>query len=142
MNRSIASSITALVTTECPFSSARRRTPVRAMPLTCSGTRVIRASASGVQRTVSSARTSSRGTSRRVDRRTSQGAARRMFSTLLPSAFSSFGLWTPIRPSTSSQGLVLRAWSRIFWKGLPSRSVFLISTPISLAIRSPTSRCD
>ena len=51
MNRSIASSITALVTTECPFSSARRRTPVRAMPLTCSGTCFIRSSASGVQRT-------------------------------------------------------------------------------------------
>ena len=107
MNRSIASSITALVTTECPFSSARRRTPVRAMPLTCSGTCVIRASASGVHRTVSSARTSSRGTSRRVERRTSQGAPRRMFSTLLPSAVSSFGLWTPIRPSTMQPGIRL-----------------------------------
>ena len=61
MKRSIASSITALVITECPFSSARRRTPVRAMPLTCSGTCFMRASASGVQRMVSSARTSSRG---------------------------------------------------------------------------------
>ena len=63
-----------------------------------------------------------------------------MFSALLPSPVSSFGLWTPIRPSTMSQGFVLRAWSRIFWKGLPSRSVFLIATPASLAIRSPTSR--
>ena len=48
---------------------------------------------------VSSARTSRRGTSRRVERRTSQGAARRMFSVLLPRLVSSFGLWTPIRPS-------------------------------------------
>ena len=45
MNRSIASSITVLVITECPFSSARRRTPVRAIPFTCSGTCVIRSSA-------------------------------------------------------------------------------------------------
>ena len=66
------------------------------MPLTCSGTCFIRSSASGVHRTVSSARTSRRGTSSRVERRTSQGAARRMFSALLPSAVSSFGLWTPI----------------------------------------------
>ncbi len=92
MKRSIASSMTALVMTECPFSSASRRTPVRAMPLTCSGTCFIRSSASGVQRTVSSARTSSRGTSSRVESRTSQGAARRMFSTLLPSPVSSAGL--------------------------------------------------
>ena len=55
-----------------------------------------------------------------------------MFSTLLPSACSSFELWTPIRPSTMSHGFVLRAWSMIFWKGLPSSSVFLISMPVSL----------
>ena len=32
-----------------------------------------------------------------------------MFSALLPSPVSSFGLWTPMRPSTMSQGFVLRA---------------------------------
>ena len=35
--------------------------------------------------------------------------ARRMFSALLPRPVSSFGLCTPIRPTTSSQGFVLRA---------------------------------
>ena len=63
-------------------------------------------------------------------------------SRVAPSAVSSFGLWTPMRPSTIRKGFVLRAWSMIFWKGLPSRSVFLISTPASFAIRSATSRCD
>ena len=37
MKRSIASSMTALVMTLWPFSSARRRMPVRAMPFTCGG---------------------------------------------------------------------------------------------------------
>ena len=89
MKRSMASSITAFVITEWPFSSARRRMPVRAIPLTSGGTRFIRSSASGVQRMLSSARTSSRGTSRRVDSRTSHGQARSRFSVLLPSAVSS-----------------------------------------------------
>ncbi len=61
MKRSIASSITELVMTLWPFSSARRRMPVRAMPLTWGGTRVMRSSASGVHLMLSSARTSMSG---------------------------------------------------------------------------------
>ncbi len=62
MKRSIASVTRSDDTTLWPFSSASRRMAVRAMPLTCSGTRVMRSSASGVQWIDSSALRSSSGT--------------------------------------------------------------------------------
>jgi hypothetical protein len=108
MKRSMASSITAFVITLCPFSNARRRIPVRATPRTCAGTRSMRFSASGVQRTVSSAFTSIRGTSVRIVSSRSHGHERSRFSVFEPSPVSSREPWMPMRPSTRSQGFVLR----------------------------------
>ena len=58
MKMSITCSITEFVTTECPRSSAKRRTAVRAICFTKPGTFSIRCSASGVQVMLASALTS------------------------------------------------------------------------------------
>ncbi len=91
---------------------------------------------------LSSARTSSSGVTSAVVSSTSQGASRSRFSVLLPRPVASAGLCTPSRPTTSTHGFVLRAWSSTFWNALPSSSVLVHSTPASRAICSATFRCD
>ena len=138
MKRSIASVTRSEETTLWPCSRARRRMAVRAMPSTCSGTRCMRSSASGVQWIDSSALRSSSGTTREVVSSTSQGARRSRFSVFEPRPSSPSWRWTPTRPTTSTHGSTWRAWSRIFWKALPSSSVLVTSTPASSAMVAAT----
>ena len=74
MKATIACSMMSEVTTELPPSMANRRMAVRAMPFTSCGTRSMRASASSVQTTLSSARWSSGGTYTLLDSSTSAGS--------------------------------------------------------------------
>ncbi len=82
---------------------------VLATPRANTGIFSIRARASSVQAMVYSACVSIGGTYLRLETSTWQPALRSRFSVLLPISMSS-SLWTPMRPTISSQGCSLRTY--------------------------------